>query len=571
MKRELRRSHDLRAGIRRYLNSTSERKKMSTKTLRKRIALVAVAALGAGILSVAPASADSFGETIGATSVYSNQVCAETSSTTAVIPVGSFLVLDQEGYSYSEEDEDYTYAILSGPVAITNWAGNDSGGPGINASGKKTFESDFGFEDYSQATLTATAVGTIAITAGDYNDNASATSSNTMYFTVVAACTTGTYSASKSHASVTDDYEDNWYGEGTNIDDTTLSTDGASLYVRVDARNAYDGLLPDGVVGVTATNGALVSVGDDAEAQPSKGLLSIAAVPQDGDFMVRVAPKTAGVPQTSVVTITYNGVAVATKNLTFYGEATKLNVVGGVTGTNGGTGYITYTLTDASGNKVPGSVDFDQSTATARIQNGYNDSSAGLGTNSLLGTTLPAGVGIFAYDCTASQGSGSNSIGFSHESSVNGNELTATATAVCAGGINTFTVSTDKATYKVGDIATITITAKDSSGAAVSDQTTLGTGALISAGGMTQVGSTSISSNTFTAGTKSYTFQVTAGGAFNVVATLPAGTTTKSATSGYTVASGDVQMSEVLKAIVSLIASINKQIAALQKALVKKK
>jgi hypothetical protein len=35
--------------------STIERKKMSTKTIYKRIALVAVAALGAGVLSVAPA------------------------------------------------------------------------------------------------------------------------------------------------------------------------------------------------------------------------------------------------------------------------------------------------------------------------------------------------------------------------------------------------------------------------------------------------------------------------------------------------------------------------------------
>ena len=37
--------------------STTERKKMSTKTIYKRIALVAVAALGAGVLSVAPANA----------------------------------------------------------------------------------------------------------------------------------------------------------------------------------------------------------------------------------------------------------------------------------------------------------------------------------------------------------------------------------------------------------------------------------------------------------------------------------------------------------------------------------
>jgi hypothetical protein len=49
------------------------------------------------------------------------------------------------------------------------------------------------------------------------------------------------------------------------------------------------------------------------------------------------------------------------------------------------------------------------------------------------------------------------------------------------------------------------------------------------------------------------------------------GATTKSATTAYTVTSGGTSLEDVLKAIVSLIASINKQIAALQKALLKKK
>jgi len=542
---------------------------MSTKTLRKRIALVAVTALGAGILSVAPANADEYDYGVGNISAYSNSVCDVTGDQSAIVPVGALIEVQVDATDV---------AILSGPIAVTQVFYGSS--LGLNSSGKVTVYGDFdtdipgdtdgGGPDFDTDSATdsgyvntvATAVGTITVTDGGQEDDTSATSANSITFTVVAACANSTYSASKSYANVETSAGAN---AGTNIDSTTVSTNGDPLYIRVDARNAYEATLPTGVVGVSATNGARVNVDSD-----SSGLLSIAAVSNDGAFYVRVNPATAGVPQTTVVTVTYNGVAVATKSLTFLGEATKVNVVGGVTGQTTGSGYIMYTLTDAAGNKVPGSVSFTSSTATARIQTGSNWASASLGTNTLLGTTLPAGVGVFEYVCTAAQGSGSNSIGFTHTSSVNENVLAATATAVCAGGIDTFAVSTDKASYKVGDIATITITAKDSSGAAVSDQTTLGTGALISAGGMTQVGSTSISSNTFTAGTKSYTFQVTAGGAFNVVATLPAGTTTKSATSGYTVASGDVQMSEVLKAIVSLIASINKQIRALQKALLKR-
>ena len=49
----IRGSKDLRAEVMKYLISTNERKKMSLLTIRKRIALVAVTALTAGVLSVA--------------------------------------------------------------------------------------------------------------------------------------------------------------------------------------------------------------------------------------------------------------------------------------------------------------------------------------------------------------------------------------------------------------------------------------------------------------------------------------------------------------------------------------
>jgi hypothetical protein len=55
---ELEGPQDLRARLRKFLNLTNERKNMSTKTNFKRVALVAVASLGFGVLtSVTPASA----------------------------------------------------------------------------------------------------------------------------------------------------------------------------------------------------------------------------------------------------------------------------------------------------------------------------------------------------------------------------------------------------------------------------------------------------------------------------------------------------------------------------------
>jgi trimeric autotransporter adhesin len=52
------------ADLRKLRGSTIERKQMSTKTIYKRIALVAVASLGAGLLSVAPASANDTAATV---------------------------------------------------------------------------------------------------------------------------------------------------------------------------------------------------------------------------------------------------------------------------------------------------------------------------------------------------------------------------------------------------------------------------------------------------------------------------------------------------------------------------
>jgi hypothetical protein len=64
----IRRSKDLRARFRKFLILTNERKQMSKTTLRKRISLVAVTALTAGVLSVVatPAANAGFGSNVEA-------------------------------------------------------------------------------------------------------------------------------------------------------------------------------------------------------------------------------------------------------------------------------------------------------------------------------------------------------------------------------------------------------------------------------------------------------------------------------------------------------------------------
>ena len=129
----------------------------------------------------------------------------------------------------------------------------------------------------------------------------------------------------------------------------------------------------------------------------------------------------------------------------------------------------------------------------------------------------------------------------------------------------------------MGSIATLTIKATDLDGNAVSDYSVLGTAGAaataiaITCGSQMVAVSTPLDANLFTAGVATYKYAVgTTAGSYNCVVDLPkwnATSTPQAAqTIAYTIAGdGSVSNAEVLKSIVALIASINKQIAALQK------
>jgi hypothetical protein len=147
--------------------------------------------------------------------------------------------------------------------------------------------------------------------------------------------------------------------------------------------------------------------------------------------------------------------------------------------------------------------------------------------------------------------------------------------ALCGGAAYTYTASLDKASYAQGDIATLTVTAKDASGFAPFKGETVNEDSAVAAsiaGSQMTAVNTPIATDVFDAtGVKKYTFTVgSTAGKYNMSVNL--GYTGNAAVAvAYSVASdGSVALADVLKAIVSLIASINKQIAALQKALLKK-
>jgi hypothetical protein len=112
--------NQFQADLRKFRRSTIERKQMSTKTTFKRVALVAVAALGLGVLSVAPSSATptmTVTTTAGSGSlVGGNAVAALETTTAAKISVSGL-------FSASTDSVSVVLVRKSGPASSTsvNW------------------------------------------------------------------------------------------------------------------------------------------------------------------------------------------------------------------------------------------------------------------------------------------------------------------------------------------------------------------------------------------------------------------------------------------------------------------
>jgi hypothetical protein len=554
---------------------------MSTKTLRKRIALVAVAALGAGVLSVAPASAAAVATgdvSITTTKASNNQgigVCYVDASSKATITTAAtltFTAATSTGY----------FKILSGPASFTGVDASAAVAPTINASGSTvTFTAST-----AVATLKPTAVGTVKVTAFTAADVAV----EAYTITVVASCASDAYSAANSYfravasASVTAGLIT------TNVDDsgsTDVATAGTT-YIALALNDAYDNnLTTTGALVATATNGALVNIGAD-----SAGISSTAVAATVGDdTYVRVDTPTAGTPISTVVTVTFNGTTIGSRSINLRGWGKSIKVLqssvtvgkSGVaytdTATNGA-GEFQYQWLDAAGNVVPGGA--VSATAATGLTGLVTQVAGGAGASvgnsvaraavSPTTTTGATSYGDGKFTCTGSTKSGSATLAVAGKNANLDTVVSNTFVASCGGALDTWTVSLDKASYAPGEIGTLTITGKDANGAKVTDITEL-TGLVATIGGGASFVTAPTATDNFDEGVAKYSFLVgNTEGSYAASVTVTGDTDTTAKTATYKVAStsGAVTNADVLKAIVSLIASINKQIAALQKALLKR-
>ena len=605
---------------------------MSTKTVTKRIALATVVALGAGVLSLVSVTSASAANnnTFGGTNTTNPDALAGTmniatvGSTTGAAAAGTVALGtpatatnhdqtslgllswgDVTGGSSSGTTQTATilntgaitlytttttgvlWSVTGGYVSATNGSStNVSGSLTTAALGTVTPTSyssvvvkpnsgvtSFTVSLYQAGGFTSDSTGNLL--AGTETDTLTLKGKITV--TVGTSAVSGVVSAANSGV---------WYtgavnSTGLTSDSATLSnpgvaTTGADLYANIRIRDAYGAALTGaGLLQASATNGALVNLGTSAPAggTQSTAFVSIASGATADNYVLDVeAPATA--PVSTVVTITYNGTVIGTKSFNFYGTyVAKIILSSAKNGKTAGTGTATIAYADAAGNTLyPTTITQDAAS--------YGN---GVITNVALSTapTSAPVKGVITFTCGSNNGTANIDVKYTNS---DGSVITSNALPVtCSGTAATYTAKYDKSSYNIGDIATLTVTFKDSKGALANDVDTLTAtvAPTVSTAGV-QVLSGPTGADASTNGVVTYTYTVgnaaSATGTFTNAISFPvvdavakaAGLATGPATATLTINSSGTSLNDVLKGIVSLIASINKQIAALAKLVTKK-
>ena len=419
------------------------------------------------------------------------------------------------------------------------------------------------------------------------------TLSGAITVTVVAASAGGTYSAATSAcntAAGTTTYSAGVYPNG--IDSSATKADGDSWSIDYSILDAYSVAVPAGALTATATNGALISFGTMGTTPTAGTTSTIVSTTPSSATTVRVVQPTAGAPLTTTVAISFNGTVICTKTVTIRGTVDKLTVANvGTQDLNASlgssqwmyqeiglmsAGLFTVLATDSAGNIVAtptslGAFSMDSATTTPTIQ-GLTFPTVASSNSSTSTSRFTLG----SFTCGATAGSGSPVVVFTNAGT---GKITKSApfTARCADDASTYSASFDKASYNNGDIATLTVQFLDSKGNKANSVSAYGASS-ITVPMMTAVSSASATSVTKADGTLALTYTVglaaaaaTAGTYAGVVTfTTPALGTTQALKYSIVDQSGTVSNAEVLKSIVALIASINKQIQALQKLILKR-
>jgi hypothetical protein len=296
---------------------------------------------------------------------------------------------------------------------------------------------------------------------------------------------------------------------------------------------------------------------------------------------ITVAQAVANVPVTVTITATRNGISVGSKTITFLGEVAKVTVTPAKIGkaTSAGTanvGVATIAYADSAGNTLyPTSETSTVVTATMGLQTVINSV-----TVSRNATPTPL-AGLINATCIA--GGTVPALQMRHVNTASGTVvLSNTWSQSCAGTSASMTASFDKASYAPGTIATLTLSFKDAKGNLANAYDAVETITITGAPSVAAVTPIVPATTTASGLTGNVVLQFVVGTTTgDFVAVIVPSDTLKTASGAtqanlsvaYKVATTGTTVTneQVLASIVSLIASINKQIVALQKLILQRR
>jgi hypothetical protein len=403
--------------------------------------------------------------------------------------------------------------------------------------------------------------------------------------TIAAVSNSGVMDPAKSNLyTITADGTDN--GATADVPTAAIKNNSEVGCVNVQLNDGYgqDIVTTAGLLTATATNNAVLAFAASACAA---GLTAGSAfyTSSPADVSLSVAQPTAGAALSTTVTILYNNVVVGTKSFVIRGKVAKVTVSSPKVAATGATTASTATVKfeDAAGNVVYpvagnsiyplSSTVFGITASTAK--SGYVTAAAITSTAADVPDAATSTTGKIQWTCGLL--STKQAISMTYVNADGSTVVSNAFDASCGDSPDSYSASFDKTSYAPGEIATLSVTFKGKDGSLSNDASAIAThvsagvsDASISAAGLTMVGAPTSVDRT-TNGVKKYTFTVgSTEGSYNAVVNFP--TIDDPATVSYTIKSGTASVSnaDVLKSIVALIASINKQIQALQKLILKR-
>ena len=546
---------------------------MSTKTILKRLSLVAVTALGAGVLAIVPVStANAYASAlVVASSISDTAACTDGTPTAAAtpryMPVGGLQSIDFTGT-----------AVATETISITGPAKFVTAGTGFSISGSDGKEITLAAAASStvKPQIQFTGVGSVVVKLDTDTDDY-------LYFIVQASCSSAwsaTYSSAQLNTSA-------GASATSSIDSSAASSRGYAGtgqygYLDIILKDAYDVALSTTNTAkiATATGGCTLNWDTSATTGTTTAVDPAAATDATEDLVI-IGDNT---PRTCTVTVTFGDTVVASKTIKMLGEVASLTIdpansgtvwaygVDGtddVAGTAANQNKIVYVAKDSAGNTI----NLDSEPALSGATNGASQCTIAAGDYAISAITTN-GYATKDLNCTSASVRGpavyklaitrtSDAVTvFSNEIKVNVNKKK-----------NTFKASWDKAVYNIGDIMTLTIEGFDDKGFKNYDGDTAGADVAINVSGATRLSAAPATGDKFSKGVLKYQYSAgttaaqygwnalvsTVSGQDMVVGTY----TIKDPNTGTTNA-------DVLKSIVALIASINKQIQALQKLILKR-